>query len=165
MPRSASRRSYTMTLRMSGLFRRIVEPSGVVRTSTGPRLASSAISGVVRTTSPRKLVCTTSDVTSLNLKNGEEGLLRNLHRTDLLHPLLAFLLLLEELALARDVAAITLGENVFAQRLHRRASYHLLSDRSLDRDLEQLPRNELLQLVGDLPSPLVRLVAVDDHRK
>jgi hypothetical protein len=38
-----------------------------------------------------------------------------------LHALLAFLLLLEQLALARDVAAVALGEHVLAQRLDRLA--------------------------------------------
>src|SRR4051794_25580926 len=41
----------------------------------------------------------------------EEGLLGDLHAPDLLHPLLAFLLFLQELALAGDVAAVTLGGN------------------------------------------------------
>ena len=44
----------------------------------------------------------------LHLQDGEESLLRDLHAAHLLHPLLAFLLLLQQLALARDVTAVTL---------------------------------------------------------
>src|ERR1700733_15464494 len=50
-----------------------------------------------------------------DLQYGQEGFLRNLHRADLLHALLAFLLLLQQLALARDVATVALGGDVLAQ--------------------------------------------------
>src|SRR5205814_2398439 len=43
------------------------------------------------------------------LEHGEERLLRHLDATHLLHPLLALLLLLEQLFLAGDVAAVALG--------------------------------------------------------
>ena len=49
---------------------------------------------------------------SVYLQDCEKRFLRNFHRAYLLHPLLAFLLLLEELALAGDVAAVALGEHV-----------------------------------------------------
>src|SRR5687768_12848604 len=42
----------------------------------------------------------------VHLEHGEEGLLRDLDPADLLHALLAFLLLLEEFLLARRVAAV-----------------------------------------------------------
>ena len=42
----------------------------------------------------------------IDLQHGQEGLLRNLDRAELLHALLAGFLLLEQLALARDVAAV-----------------------------------------------------------
>src|SRR6185437_9160505 len=54
----------------------------------------------------------------------EERLLRHLHPADLLHALLALLLLLEQLALARDVAAVALREHVFAPRLDGLARDH-----------------------------------------
>jgi hypothetical protein len=41
-------------------------------------------------------------------QGGDERLLRHLDPTDGLHPLLALLLLLQQLALARDVTAVTL---------------------------------------------------------
>ena len=42
----------------------------------------------------------------VKLQNGKECFLRHFHTSDLLHPLLAGLLLLKELALSRNVAAI-----------------------------------------------------------
>ena len=58
---------------------------------------------------------------SVHLQDRQEGLLRDLHVAHLLHPLLTFLLTLQQLALARDVAAVALGGDVLAQRLDRRA--------------------------------------------
>src|SRR5215470_7320018 len=79
----------------------------------------------------------------VEIEHGEEGLLRNLDRADLLHPLLALLLLLEQLALAGDVTAVALGEHVLALRLHGFARDHARADRRLDRDIEELPGNLL----------------------
>src|SRR5688500_15936765 len=125
-----------------------------------------SVTASAETTSPRSAPGqVTREPESVDLQDGQEGLLRYLHRTHLLHPLLSFLLLLEKLSLAADVAAIALREHVLAERLHRRARDHLLPDRRLDDDLEELARNQLLQLVGDLPPPVVRLVLVDDHGK
>src|SRR5690348_15343159 len=49
----------------------------------------------------------------------DEGLLRHLHPADHLHPLLAFLLLLQQLALTGDVTAVALREYVLADRADR----------------------------------------------
>jgi len=86
-------------------------------------------------------------------------------RFHLLHPFLSFFLLFEQLTLARDVAPVALGGHVLAQRAHRLAGDHLGADRGLDHHLEQLARDQLPQLLGDLLAPLVRLVAVDDDRE
>src|SRR5439155_16790908 len=51
-----------------------------------------------------------------HLQNRKEGFLRNLHAAHALHPLLAFLLLLQEFAFAAYVAAIALGDHVFTQQ-------------------------------------------------
>jgi hypothetical protein len=53
------------------------------------------------------------------LQNREECFLRDFDRPDLLHALLAFLLLLEQLALARHVAAVALGRDVAKRDLSR----------------------------------------------
>src|SRR5688572_16519356 len=170
---------------MSGLRASSGAPAGVATTWTGPRWANSAMSGVVSTTSPRNEVWMTSEnctaigggfdaatargrvrrVTRaglFDLQHRQKCFLWNLDGADLLHALLSFLLLLEELPLARDVAAVALRQHILSQRLHRRAGDDLVADRGLDRDLKQLPRNELAQLVGDLAAVLVGLLAVDD---
>src|SRR5258706_5961992 len=155
--------SYGITRRTAGCVSSSGAAAGVVTTSTGPwRAASTSSSGVVSTTSPRKAVWMTRLV---NLQDRQKCLLRDLDRSHLLHPLLSFFLLLEQLALARDVATVALGGHVLAQRADRLAGDHLGSDRGLDHDLEQLARDQLPQLLGDLLAPLVRLVAVDDDRE
>jgi hypothetical protein len=54
------------------------------------------------------------------------------------HPRLAHLLLLEELALPRRVAAIAFRRHVLAERSDRLAGDDLAADRGLDRDLEEV---------------------------
>ena len=51
---------------------------------------------------------------SVHLEDGEERLPGDLHRPHLLHALLSLFLLFEEFALARDVAAVALGQDVLA---------------------------------------------------
>src|SRR6266498_5301743 len=150
-----------MTRRTAGWVSSSGAAAGVVTTSRGPtRVARTSSSGVVSTTSPRNAVWTTRLV---NLQHRQEGFLRDLHRPHLLHPLLPFLLLLQELPLARHVAAVALGGHVLAQRPNRLAGDHLGADGRLNHDLEQLARDQLLQLLGDLLPPFVGLVTVDDH--
>src|SRR5438445_11923474 len=98
----------------------------------------------------------------VNLQDRQEGFLGDLERAHLLHPTLSFFLFLEQLALAGDVAAVALGRDVLAQGADRFPGDHLGADRRLDHHLEQLPRDQLAQLLGDLLAPLVRLVAMDD---
>ena len=100
-----------------------------------------------------------------DLEHGEERFLRDLDLADVLHALLAFFLLLEQLLLARDVAAITLGEHVLAQRLDGRAGDDMAADGRLHGDLEHLPRNQFLHLVDQLPAAIVGAVLVDDERQ
>src|SRR5271169_2467160 len=56
-----------------------------------------------------------------DLKDGEERLLRNFHAADGFHAFFAGFLLLEQLAFARDVAAVALRQHVLAQCLDRLA--------------------------------------------
>src|SRR6185437_15406528 len=102
---------------------------------------------------------------SLHLQHRQERFLRDLDRPDLLHALLSFLLLFEELALARHVAAVAFGEHVLAERFDGSSRDYFGADSGLDDDLEQLARDELFELVGHLASPLVRFVTVDDDRE
>src|SRR5690606_38285406 len=70
----------------------------------------------------RKLISPASARALVHPQDGEEGLLGDLDGADALHPLLPFLLLLEELALARDVPAVALGEDVLAHGPDRLAA-------------------------------------------
>src|SRR5436190_22910637 len=98
-----------------------------------------------------------------DLEHCETCFLRYLHCSHLLHPFLSLALLLEQLALARHVAAIALGGDILAQRPDRFARNHLRADRRLDHHLEQLPRNQIFELLGDLAAPFVRLITMDDN--
>src|SRR5439155_6961966 len=95
--------------------------------------------GFHRETPARRLV---------DLEESEKGLLGDVHPPDLLHPLLPFLLLLEKLALARDVAAVALRKDVLAHGRDVLTGDDLAADRRLDRHLEQLPRDHLPQLLS-----------------
>src|SRR5205085_8633648 len=100
-----------------------------------------------------------------DVQDCEEGLLRDLDAADLLHALLALLLLLEQLPLARDVAAVALREHVLAARLHGLPRDHARADRGLDRNVEHLARDLLPQLLDEQPAAVVRELAVDDQRE
>ena len=76
-----------------------------------------------------------SRLVAFEAEDRQERLLRDLDAPDLLHALLALFLLLEELALAADVAAVALGGDVLAQGLDRLAGDDLAADRRLDGDL------------------------------
>src|SRR2546421_4892291 len=79
----------------------------------------------------------------IHLQHGEEGFLRDFDFADALHALLALLLFFEELALARDVAAVALGEDVLAERLDGLARDDLVADGGLYRHFKKLARDEL----------------------
>src|SRR3954471_6294317 len=101
----------------------------------------------------------------VQVEHSQKRLLRHLDATHALPPLLALLLLLEQLSLARDVAAVALREHVLPPRLDRLARDDPRADRSLDRDVEHLPRDLLAQLLDELPAAVVRELAVDDQRE
>src|SRR5499426_2635495 len=96
------------------------------------------------------------------LEDGQEGLLRHFHFADLLHALLTLLLLLEELALARDIAAVALGGHVLAHGLDRFPGDDPAADGGLDRDLVELAGDHRPQLLGQGFALLVGLLPVDD---
>lgn len=76
-----------------------------------------------RTTKPPASPAALSDVadpvripgSAVHLEGGDERLLRDLDLAELAHALLALLLLVEELALAGDVAAVALGGDILRQ--------------------------------------------------
>src|SRR3712207_6754947 len=100
----------------------------------------------------------------IHLQRLDERLLRDLDLAELAHALLALLLLLEELALAGDVAAVALRGHVLAQRPDGLAGDDLAADRGLDRDLEQVLRDELAQLLAHGAPAHLGALAVDEHR-
>ena len=81
-----------------------------------------------------------------------------------LHALLALLLLLEQLALARDVAAVALGQHVLALGLDRLARDDARADRGLDRHVEDLARDDACAAARRAPLPRrIGAVAVHDQ--
>src|SRR5262249_42239922 len=84
---------------------------------------------------------------------------------DLLHPLLARLLLLEQLALAGDVTPVALREHVLALRLHRLARNDARADRRLDGDVEELAWDLLLQPLDKRLGARVSALAREDERQ
>src|SRR5262249_7531715 len=100
-----------------------------------------------------------------NLEQSKKRFLRDFHPSHLLHPLLAFLLLLEELALARDVATVAFRGDVLAQRLDAFARDDLRSDTGLNRNLKHLAGNKLAHLFTQRAASFVGLVTMHDYRK
>src|SRR5262245_39902965 len=116
-----------------------MEPDGMVnacttkaRISSARRTATTMASPYSRTSDFRRggaVTAAGADVSGrvsvsftiaiLALQHRQERLLGDFDSADLLHALLAFLLLLEKLALAGDVAAVALGGHVLAHGLHR----------------------------------------------
>src|SRR5579862_4912533 len=97
------------------------------------------------------------------VQHRKEGFLWHLDGPDLLHALLAFLLLLEQLALARDVTAVALRDHVLSARLHRFARDDARADGRLNRHVEELTRNLLSQPLDERPAAVIRELAVDDQ--
>src|SRR5690606_24252540 len=92
-----------------------------------------------------------------------ERLLRHFDAAHHLHALLAFLLLLQQLALPADVTAVALGEHVLAKRADILPGDDPGTDRGLDRHLELLPGDEFPQLLRHLRTVGVGVVAVHDR--
>ena len=99
----------------------------------------------------------------VHLEDRHKGLLRDLDRSDGLHALLALFLLLEQLALTRDIAAVALGKHVLAQGLDRLAGDDLAADGSLHGDLKHLARDIVLELFADLSGSCIGVVGEEDE--
>src|SRR4051812_15550503 len=158
--RSASQSTPVTPVRMTSSrakSKSIFSPSGKRRTARselGSRDASSRFPVASAAFPAPSFVC---------LQHGEERFLRDLDAPDLFHALLAFFLLLEQLALARHVAAVALREYVLAQRLDRRARDDLRADRGLDRDIELLARNEILHALDELAAATFGGITMHDE--
>src|SRR5215470_6832296 len=101
----------------------------------------------------------------LDLQRRQKCFLRNLHFAQLLHALLAFLLPAQQLALARDVAAIAFGHDILAKGPYDLARDNAAADGSLNDNLEHLPRNEVFEAVAQLAPPVVGFITMDDGRQ
>src|SRR4029078_11490358 len=84
---------------------------------------------------------------AIHLQRGDKSLLRDVDLAELPHLLLAFLLLLQKFALARDVAAVAFCGDVLAYRADGFAGDDLAADRGLDRNHEHVRRDQLLHLL------------------
>src|SRR4051812_16048163 len=102
---------------------------------------------------------------AIHLEHREERLLWNLDRAHLLHPLLALLLLLEELLLPADVAAVELRRHVLADGLDGLTGDHVGADRRLDGNVELLPRDRLAQALHQVAPLVVGGLLVHDQGK
>src|SRR5205823_14955276 len=98
-------------------------------------------------------------------EHGHERFLRDLDVADALHTLLTLALLLEQLALARDVAAVALGQHVLAHGADRLTRDDAAADGRLHRHLEQLARDELFELLDEGLAQRVGLLAVGNQRE
>jgi len=88
--------------------------------------------------------------------------LGDIHLPNRLHALLTFLLLLEEFALTGDVAAVALGGHVLAHGADVFAGYDLAADSSLDGNLIELGRDDILELGSEGTSAAFSLIAMHD---
>ena len=83
------------------------------------------------------------------VKNGHKGFLRNADHSDGFHALFAAFLLFQQFALAADIAAVALGQNVFAQGLDGLARDNAATDGGLKRNLELMAIDLLLEFFQD----------------
>src|ERR1700722_12069746 len=139
-------------------------PATSPRTTRVP--SSPAVSGALPGAAPGAATGPATGAPSVvEPQRGDERLLRYLDPADVLHPLLALFLLLQQFALAGDVTPVALGEHVLALGLDRLAGHDAPADGGLNGHIEHLPRDELTQLVGHAAAVAVGRGAVDDGRE
>src|SRR3954452_13593187 len=165
--------SYSAALKRSASNRRItsssVRPSTIsIRSWSGTCEIRSPMSGMGRSMgAPVRSATGATRATPRSFlahaQDRQEGLLGDLDGPHALHPLLPFLLLLEELPLAGDVATVALRKHVLAHGPDRLPGHDVGADGGLDRHLEHLARDQLAQLVDELAPRELRAVAVDDE--
>ena len=92
---------------------------------------------------------TQPEISAVHLERGNERFLRDVHLAELAHLLLARLLLFQQLFLTGRVTAVTFRGHVLAHGADGGTRDDLATDRRLDGDLEQLPRDQTFKLVTD----------------
>ena len=75
--------------------------------------------------------------------------MRNFHFAELAHAFFALLLLVEQLALTGNIAAIAFRRHVLGECRDRLARHHAAANGGLDGDFEQLLRDKVFQLAAD----------------
>src|SRR5580658_6059763 len=93
----------------------------------------------------------------------QEGLLRNIDLPNAFHAFLAFFLFFQEFALAGDIAAVALGNDVLADGAYGLARDHFGADGRLDGNFEHLPRNQFAHLADQRAAALIGEILVDDN--
>src|SRR5690606_6712902 len=96
-------------------------------------------------------------------QHAQKRLLWDLDAAELLHPLLAFFLLFEQLPLAGDVTAVALGGDVLAEGADRFASDHFAVNRRLQRNLELVAGDFLFELLAQSPTAAGARRTVNDR--
>src|SRR5262249_14615577 len=99
------------------------------------------------------------------VEHSEECVLRNRNAPYLLHTFLPLFLLFEEFSFSGDVAAVTLGRDVLAQRGNIFAGNHPTADRGLDRYFELMTVDLALELLYQLAPAPIRMGTMDDGGK
>src|SRR5580704_401117 len=100
-----------------------------------------------------------------HFEDGKKRFLGDINLTDALHAALAFFLLFEEFAFARNVSAVALGENVFADGRHGFARDDAAADGRLDGYFKHLARNQLTQARDQFAAAFRSEIAMDDQRQ
>src|SRR5262245_40872499 len=85
-----------------------------------------------------------SVISSLEYLN--ESFLRYIHGSDGFHPLLAFLLFLQQFAFAGDVAAVAFRSDILAERAHGLTGDDFATNRGLHGHCKLLPGDNFFQL-------------------
>ncbi|CSF95185.1 Uncharacterised protein [Shigella sonnei] len=99
------------------------------------------------------------------MQNGEERFLRQLDVTDLLHAFLTFFLLLQQLFLTADIAAITFSQYVFTQLFHGGSRNNVRTNRCLNGDIKLLAWDQIFHLLHQLATAVLRIITVGDQRQ
>src|SRR5688572_14374601 len=117
---SRSARQPARKARRGAPARAVSTESSTNKATTGPRAAASTRAGLSarRRSRRNQQIVGRADPSVIQAEGRDERLLGDFHAPDVLHALLALLLALDQLALARDVAPVALGEDVLALGLH-----------------------------------------------
>src|SRR4030095_1936772 len=113
----------------------------------------------------RCLAFARQDKQSLRFEHLDERLLRNIDLPDALHPFLSFLLFLQQLPLARNIAAVAFRGYIFSQRRNALTRNNFSANSRLNRHLIELSWDHFLEFGRQLASPRLRTIFVHNRRK